>query len=586
MAILSNGIRSSTDTPTSSSSVSQSRSFRSGNSTITLHEGQTLKGVVSNVHGNEITLAMDDGTSFTGKLPNASQYSIGQKAAFLITTLDHNTIYMKAMSDYYLLDMDDTIDQALEEAALPKSQRNMEVVRSLLKNQQSISRENILASIRTCAKFPQANVDSVITMQRLHLPLTQTYVEQFEQYQQQEHKLLNQMNTLTDSLSDMMNAIGTQVPRFSKETLTQFVDLALASQVTPEEQALAKEQASPPPVLQAEDMENAEKPLISPGEDTIEETAAESHSPLAKMRQLLTSLTDGVSTTNAALVKQELLGGEHPFIHEQTGFTLPDTMREEFVAMLDDYPLEDTVKQSLLDGSITAREFLTNLRKTFSDMTEEHASRLLTSKPFQALIKGQFLSNWTISPKHLKDTGAMEDLYQQMSKQFEQISHMSENLLGKDVFTQVSQQANQMNDNLDFMKLLNNTFQYIQLPIKMQNQNAHGDLYVMTRKEAMRKDPSKLKVLLHLDMDNLGTLDIHIARDGNAVTTKFFVDNEVTHRLLERNIELLQDAINEQGYSFTSELSMKEQEMDIVNDFIGADAPVGSITRYNFDLRA
>ena len=586
MAILSNGIRSSTDTPTSSSSVSQSRSFRSGNSTITLHEGQTLKGVVSNVHGNEITLAMDDGTSFTGKLPNASQYSIGQKAAFLITTLDHNTIYMKAMSDYYLLDMDDTIDQALEEAALPKSQRNMEVVRSLLKNQQSISRENILASIRTCAKFPQANVDSVITMQRLHLPLTQTYVEQFEQYQQQEHKLLNQMNTLTDSLSDMMNAIGTQVPRFSKETLTQFVDLALASQVTPEEQALAKEQASAPPVLQAEDMENAENTPISPGEDTIEETAAESHSPLAKMRQLLTSLTDGVSTTNAALVKQELLGGEHPFIHEQTGFTLPDTMREEFVAMLDEYPLEDTVKQSLLDGSITAREFLTNLRKTFSDMTEEHASRLLTSKPFQALIKGQFLSNWTISPKHLKDTGAMEDLYQQMSKQFEQISHMSENLLGKDVFTQVSQQANQMNDNLDFMKLLNNTFQYIQLPIKMQNQNAHGDLYVMTQKEAMRKDPSKLKVLLHLDMDNLGTLDIHIARDGNAVTTKFFVDNEVTHRLLERNIELLQDAINEQGYSFTSELSMKEQEMDIVNDFIGADAPVGSITRYNFDLRA
>ena len=141
---------------------SQSRTYRSGNSTLHLREGQTLRGVVSDIHGNEITLSMEDGSSFTGKLPDANQYSIGQKAAFLITSLDDNTIYMKATTGAYLLDMEDTVAQALEEAGLPRSTRNLDVVRSLLANQQSISRENIMTSIKLCAQYPNADVNSVI----------------------------------------------------------------------------------------------------------------------------------------------------------------------------------------------------------------------------------------------------------------------------------------------------------------------------------------------------------------------------------------------------------------------------------------
>ena len=36
--------------------------------------------------------------------------------------------------------------------------------------------------------------------------------------------------------------------------------------------------------------------------------------------------------------------------------------------------------------------------------------------------------------------------------------------------------------NLDFMNQLNQLHAYIQLPLKMANQNAHGELYVFTNK--------------------------------------------------------------------------------------------------------
>lgn len=592
MSIISNSVQNNGG-GASQEIRSQSRTYRSGNSTLHLREGQTLRGVVSDIHGNEITLSMEDGSSFTGKLPDANQYSIGQKAAFLITSLDDNTIYMKATTGAYLLDMEDTVAQALEEAGLPRSTRNLDVVRSLLANQQSISRENIMASIKLCAQYPDADVNSVITMRRLGMPMTETSVKQFENYQNQTHQLLYKMDSLGDSIAQMLQSIGSQIPRFAKEAGNQLLTLALEGNPTPEEQILTAQMADAASESLLPETDDEGNPLAAEtaseeaAEDSQSAANLETASPLARMRQLFSAITDGNAAARSAMSEAGMTEDfRTPFIHEQTGFILSPEERTSFSEQLKEFPLSEEVKAGLADGSVTAREFLTEIKQAFPHMTDEQAGALLTSKAFQKIVKGQFLSNWTISPEHLKKEGALEEVYEKMSKQFDALSHFSETVLGKDVFKQLSNTASDMNDNLNFMKTLNETFQYVQLPLKLQNQNTHGDLYVMTRKEALKKDPKDLKVLLHLDMDHLGTLDIQIARENTAVSLKFFVSTEETLHLLNRNMELLNDAINQQGYACTSELSMKEKDVDIVNDFIAQETPVGDMKRYNFDLRA
>lgn len=634
MPIISNNVQNNEHS--SSSVTPRSRTYRSGGTSVRLQEGQTLKGVVSDVHGNEITLSMDDGSSFTGKLPDANQYSIGQKAAFKITSLADNTIYLKTMTGAYLLDIEDTIEQALEEANLPKTERNVDVVRSLLQNQQSISRENILSSIQLCAQFPDADVNAVITMKRLNLPLTNESVTQFEHYQNQSHQLLYKMDGLMDSVSQMLESIGSHVPRLAKNIGNELLSMALQGNPSPEEQALLESRSNPAgenqsafPTLYdaegnpipadalakgtisaafdaegnpvpAETLQEAQltaKEAVNEAADKMsadeeagaaapgEEAAA--NGPLSRMRQLFSNLTDGNSALKSAVARSGLAEDfRTPFIHEQTGFILPPAERESFSKFLSDYPLPESVKEGISDGTITAREFLTEVQKALAGMTEEQAGKLLSSKPFHALIKGQFMSGWTISPEQLKEPGALDKMYDNMAKQLETLSKFNEQVLGKDIFPQVSENAQDMSDNMDFMRMLNQTFQYIQLPMKLQNQNAHGDLYVMTRKEALKRNPKSLKALLHLDMDALGTLDIHITRENTAVSTHFYVTKNSTKDLLEQNIGLLAGAIQEQGFSFSSELSMKEKEIDIVKDFIGVDAPVGDFKRYNFDLRA
>ena len=596
MPIVSNGIQNSTDSPSSSVASSQPKAYRTGNTTVMLREGQTLKGVVSDVHSDQITLVMEDGTAFTGRLPDAGQYSIGQKAAFKIVSLDQNTIYMKAVSTSYLLDMEDTIDQALEEAGLPKSARNSDVVRSLLMNQQSISRENLLSSIRLCATYPDADVNSVITLRRLGLPLTPANLAQFEQYENNDHSLLDHFAQITDSIGDLMNAIGTQVPRLSGQTAGQLLNLALSSSLTPEEQALKEAQAAASEAQTeavaeegegAEAPETAEKALANVADAALSGEAEVSSSPFSRMKQIFSSLTDGASAAKAALSETGLAKDyKVPFIHEQVGFSLSPEEREAFHSLLSDLPLPEELTTSLQEGTLTTRDFLTAVRQALPRMSSQQAAGLLSSPAFQRLVKDQFLSNWTLSPEKLKQKGAVEELYQQISSQVDKLSHFSQDVFGKNLFENLQQQTTQTSQNLNFMKLLNDTYQYVQLPVKLQQQNAHGDLYVMTRKESLRRHPDSLKALLHLDMDHLGSLDIHIIRENTSITTKFFVDEKDTLQLLEKNINLLQDALNEQGFSFSSEFSMKEKDFDLVNDFMNAEAPVGTIARYNFDLRA
>lgn len=644
MPIISNTIQNNKER--SSSITPRSKIYRSGNSSVRLQEGQTLKGVVSDIHGNEITLSMEDGSSFTGKLPDANQYSIGQKAAFLITGLADNTIYLKAITGAYLLNMEDTMEQALEEAGLPKTERNLDIVRSLLTNQQSISRDNILSSIRVCAQFPEADVNAIITMRRLSLPLTQENVSQFEQYQKQTHQFLYKMDAVTDAVSDMLNSIGTQIPHFAGLAGEELLKLALSGNASPEENALAVRLPSwdsLPAIYDADGniitpeqlndtalpemfdaggerlsdetlstyknaamrflSENAETEAFGneteaelPRENTVKPDASLENteknetaqpSPFARMRQILTSITDGSSILKSAVAQSgESADYQAPFIHEQLGFILSPEERNVFSEEMNNYPLSVQTKAGIADGSATAREILQEFQEIIKSLPEDMAGALLKNTAFQKVVKAQFLSNWTISPEHLKDEGAVDELYEKISHQIKSLSKFSETILGKDLFSNVSGTTQDINQNLDFMRTLNQTFQYIQLPLKFQGNNAHGDLYVMTRKSSLKKDPNHLKALLHLDLEALGTLDIHITKENTAIQTHFYLEKKETKALFERNINLLADAVNNQGYAFTSELSMKEKDFDIVKDFVGADAPVGNLKRYNFDLRA
>lgn len=607
MAITSNSVQNNQPRSGNLNTNAARRTYRAGGGTITVREGETLKGVVSDIHGNEITISMDDGSSFTGKLPEASQYSIGQKAAFLITSLEGGTIYMKAVSQAYLLGMEDTIEQALEEAGLPKSPRNLEIVRCLLQNQQSISRENIADSLQLCAKYPLADVNTVISMKRLGMPMDAMTVTQMDHYQNQTHQMLYQMDSLADSISDLLMELVSENPSIARYAANETLNIALNTLPSLEEFNLAASQtaeqianemeAGNPETAEAAGSAGEEVPISDSAAEeiltsgsateeagrTVSNTESEAASPFARMKQIFTNITDRPPADNA-----DAPGKTSEWIPEQTGHILSAKGRSELTELLGRFTTDREMLTPLKDGTLTARELLTHIKTILPTIPDENLKELFSSREMQQVMKGQFLSGWTLSPESLKEEGSVERLYSKMQEQFTELTNLSRMFATRTSGESIVHTTTDLQQNMEFMKTLNEQFAYMQLPIKLSEQNAHGDLYVMTKKDALKKSKDNLKVLLHLEMDSLGTLDIHIIKEHTSISAKFYTAKESARKLLEKNAELLKDAINEQGYSFTSEFVPKEKDVDVLHDFIEKDtpAPVGNITRYNFDLRA
>ncbi len=64
------------------------------------------------------------------------------------------------------------------------------------------------------------------------------------------------------------------------------------------------------------------------------------------------------------------------------------------------------------------------------------------------------------------------------------------------------------------MNQINEMYHYVQLPLKMNQEGANGDLYVYKRKQQKTGEDGKLTALLHLSMPVLGNMDVFLSLEN------------------------------------------------------------------------
>lgn len=270
----------------------------------------------------------------------------------------------------------------------------------------------------------------------------------------------------------------------------------------------------------------------------------------------------------------------------------------EFYNLLKDFPIDETLKEKVYTGEIHTTELLRTIKNVLPFTSEETASPLLGSDIFEQLVKNEFIDSFLLSPKEIFEQGGVDTFYHKLSKQLDNLEKVfSKQLLSGSVenLEQIintlqlnpQDQVGQLKDNLDFMKLLNQFFSYVQLPVKLQKQCTHADLYVYTKKKNLKAQQNPIHVLLHLDMDNLGTMDVDIKLKARHVTTKFALSDEKAGKLLSNNFHVLEDALLQKGYTCSNEVTKSEQKVDLVKDFLQPERTASQgLSRYSFDLRA
>ncbi len=144
---------------------------------------------------------------------------------------------------------------------------------------------------------------------------------------------------------------------------------------------------------------------------------------------------------------------------------------------------------------------------------------------------------------------------------------------------------NRLQDNLQFIRELNDLFMYIQLPIRLKEQDVHGDLYVFTHKNHKHRETENLNVLLHLDMVHLGSMDIHMSMKNHQVNAVFFLEKS-SEQIISQHLNELISLLNDKGYQLQAKTQISDSKPDFINDILQQDAPSSITHRYSFDIRA
>ncbi len=582
---------------------SQSTSSASGINSSKWQEGQVVRGQIIDHRYNEVKIQLEpDKQIVQARLAGDIPLSIGEEARFQVTEGGPERLTLRYLPDT-APSSDPTVQKALAASGFPLTDRNKQIVEELLRHTMPVDKQTLQSLIQLSHTHREASALTLVLMYKNNIPMTSANIRQFEAYQ----------NGTGQLIGDIRGTIKSLVELLGPESPSSF-DQGAASGSSPEEFS-----------------------LLQPSAEGLSFTATDvsSENPLSQLLQINRELTDllygadsmPIFTTDAPLAQifsQEQLAqltkeleqdlAAFPSLPEGLGSlslkeaaALPElvsTLLEKYnsvssspisqyvpspqlislAELLQASPSTEPLTAKIAGGQISSRELLLFLREKLPGMSGETAMKLLASPEYQKLMEGAFLDKWTLTPDKLMKKSAVKELYRQLSEDMEKLASITRPDKAAGGEESIREPAKQLQDNLRFMKDLNETFTYLQLPVQLRDQTIHSELYVYTRKRALQSKEN-LSVLLHLDMPNLGSMNVRIQMEHNTIHAGFFLENKAAQGILTDYMPTLTDALAKKGYHLVSEVAKTYEKVDFYKDFIEERSGEGEIKRYSFDIR-
>lgn len=549
-----------------------------------LQPGDTFQGEIVSVNGEDVQIQLDSGQYMAAKLERDVQLALGQVMTLQVQSNKENRIVLKPVYDKGA-QMLRVGEAALRAAQMAVNDKNLALVAKLLENGMSIDKKTLMLFNRLSLQNPHVNLDTIIQLNKLQLPVTNNNLTQLQNYQNMEHKLLDGIKEASEEILKLYdNLTGNQGTQENQGLVAGQGQAALENGGKFMEQVLT--------LLSGEDTQNKStgETIVS---DNNNEQAALNGTIDGKINEEINEQTQTEKNTTSTINPEENAGKNanttQTKVDSQTAMRdvlnqlskeKPQVLPNRIIALIKDGKLDiKDMKQLLMD---------TDLGKM---LTTEQKSKIFQSEPFKSMLRGGLQKQWTLTPQELTQEGKVEEFYQRLMKESSQLSRMMNEAMqasGQNVNAGQARAMGNISENVEFMNQMNQMFNYIQLPLKLSNSQAHGDLYVYTNKKNMARKDGMLTAFLHLDMDNLGSLDVSIAlqTERNQVTTKFYLDED-SIMLVKEHIEELAQRLVKKGYQCKNLVLEKEEDKTVLEHIQEQVAGTSAMLSYQtFDTRA
>lgn len=297
--------------------------------------------------------------------------------------------------------------------------------------------------------------------------------------------------------------------------------------------------------------------------------------PADRQPDLIDRLSDLYSTDAAA--------------HDQTGYILSADARNELAAFLKKMPIHSSLVNKLISGEATTQEIMQAIKNALPMSDNSVLQQMFQSDSFEQLFTRFLHTHWSLTPEQLQQEGQPDKLYHQLMNQMHQLEDLIGNSLSGSDSHQMRQQAHDIESNILLMKELSESFTYMQLPLKLPNQDVNSELYVYTQKNQRKMNPDKMSVLLHLDLAHLGTLEIRIDKNKQDLHANFRLEDDASIELLRTNAEILRENLMNLGYQTNIVVSRQNENPVTMDDFLNTKIKTNAtedMKRFSFDIRA
>nr|WP_308657649.1 flagellar hook-length control protein FliK [uncultured Agathobacter sp.] len=368
--------------------------------------------------------------------------------------------------------------------------------------------------------------------------------------------------------------------------------------VSPDESVTTKEPVLPDESVTTKEPVSPDKSVTS-NESVLPDESVTSKEPVLPDESVTSNETVSLNesvTAHESVTLQEVPDKTDTIINKKVettanniGFILSDKqieeLNEQVKKLLPDVQ-ENNISLYSKDSSVVG---ILNDIKNMLENTPANANtlrHLFSGNAFRLMLREALEQQWMIKPGDLeKNPKKLDGLYDKIEKQ---ITNM-ENILKTTgtVNSKAEALADNIRGNIEFMNQINGAYTYVQVPLKMNEKNASGQLYVYTNKKSMSDPDKELSAFLHLDLENLGGTDVSIKMLHRRVTTNFYLDSDESYALVKQFLPVLEKRLLDKGYNCEFNVKSDSKQINFVDGFLKKDLPpTGQVHRYSFDMRA
>ena len=596
-----------------------------------LTPGQILQGEVVERNGSDIKLMLGSdmgGLILQARMEQNIAVPLGRMMMFQVK---NNGSMLSLNPLFENVGMGASVQKALEMADLPETEQTLQMTEQLMKEGMPINKNTLQQIFREMTSNQTADLMDIIDLHKLSMPVTEENLLQMSSYKNMTHQLLGGIEQMADDMTQLLAGMaeagnGDRVPALL-ESLLQALrgempemegELAQNPSFATENTASAEQAPSADSAVlpQTPGEQGSETVSNLPGETMEGIQAGALSEPLSDGQLPVQASADQVQTDDsagerAALTREETVrdsvelprehsavdvpAHEYPAVdtsahehlvpempaHEQSALkqTHPERARE-----YEEQPGQETV-QNPIKSTVTLEQLLRQVNESAEGKRGVPLKELLRSDQFKSNLEGLLKEQLTLRPEDASRE-KVEELYQKLGRQLKSMT---------DVLTQNGQMESplgktvqNMNQNVNFLNQLNDMYAYVQLPLKLAGNEAHGELYVYSNKKHMASSDGSVSALLHLDMEHLGPTDVYVQLRENHVNTRFYLQDDEILDFIMDHIGILDERLEKRGYSMSYEMTIRgaEEENTTMQALIDDNSNRPALVQYSFDARA